>query len=281
MKERPREWTKEPEVDFKDIIYEKKYFDEGGVARITFNNPAKRNALTQNAFPEMHLALDDANYDHSIGVVILTGAGDKAFCSGADMSFESSGEYRRYFTAPVLTQYYFRQMRKPVIAAVKGYAIGYGNHLAYFCDFTIAAENAIFGQTGPRVASPAHGYIVSYLTRVVGAKKAREIWMLCRQYNAQQALELGLVNSVVPLDKFDEEVDKWCREILANSPTCIQIVKESFDQDIDYLRGTWSVAMMQGAPDHFDSEETKEAHRAFFEKRKPDFSRFRGMGEGI
>ena len=267
------EWKIVEGFDFEDILYEKKSFENGAASRITINNPKKRNALTQNAFLEMHEALDNANFDSEIGVVILTGAGDKAFCSGADMAFESSEDYRRYFMSPNLTQYYLRQMQKPVIAAVKGYAIGYGNHLAYFCDFTIAAENAVFGQTGPLVASPAHGYVVSYLTRIVGAKKAREIWMLCRRYNAKEALDMGLVNCVVPLDKFDEEVDKWCQEVLEKSPTCISLLKASFDSDIDYMRGDWSQMLTLAAPDHFDSEEVKEAHKAFFEKRKPVFKR--------
>ena len=267
------EWKREEKFDFKDIIYEKKYFENGGVGRITINNPKKRNALTKNAFLEMHDALDDSNYEPEIGVVVLTGAGDKAFCSGADMAFESSADYRRYFSSPNLTQYYLRQMKKPVIAAVKGFAIGYGNHLAYFCDLTVAAENAVFGQTGPLVASPAHGYVVSYLSRIIGAKRAREMWMLCRRYDARQALDMGLVNCVVPLDEFDDEVEKWCKEILEKSPICISLLKASFDGDIDYMRGDWSQLLMEMAPDHFESEEIQEAHKAFFEKRKPKFKR--------
>jgi naphthoate synthase/2-ketocyclohexanecarboxyl-CoA hydrolase len=171
-----------------------------------------------------------------------------------------------------------RQCRKPVRAAVRGYAIGGGHHLAYMCDFTVAADNAIFGQVGPRIGSPADGYYVPYLTRVVGAKKAREMWMLCRRYNAQQALAMGLANAVVPLADLDAEVDRWCEEILALSPTCIEILKAAFDAETGLLEGAvgtqgiWSNLMY---PEFFDSAEVKEAQQAFFEKRPPNFWQFR------
>jgi 1,4-dihydroxy-2-naphthoyl-CoA synthase len=151
-----------------------------------------------------------------------------------------------------------------------------GNHLAYFCDVTIAADNAIFGQNGPRVGSPAEGWLITYAQRVLGTKKAREMWMFCRQYTAQEALEMGLVNVVVPLNKFDEEVDKWCQEILSLSPTCLKIVKASFESDIDYLRDPSPNHFQRMlAPDFFQSSESKEGQNAFLEKRKPDFMQFR------
>jgi naphthoate synthase/2-ketocyclohexanecarboxyl-CoA hydrolase len=272
------EWVKVPECDFKDIIYEKKHLDSGGgVARITINRPEKLNAFTNRTVTEMGTAFDDASHDPSIGVVVLTGTGDKAFCVGGDVTWESTGGLRRQFYHEHWPNYYLRLCRKPIIAAVKGYAIGGGHHIAYCCDFTIAAENAVFGQNGPRVASPADGWIVPYLARVVGAKKAREIWMLCRRYSAREALEMGLVNKVVPLDKLAEEVDKWCEEILALSPTCIEILKAAFDADIEYLTGTFGLQSRLMAPGHFDSEEFKEAQQAFLEKRKPNFWKFRNI----
>jgi 1,4-dihydroxy-2-naphthoyl-CoA synthase len=166
---------------------------------------------------------------------------------------------------------FVRRSRKPIIAAVKGYAIGGGHHIAYNCDFTIAADNAIFGQVGPRIGSPADGWIVSNLNRVVGTKKAREIWMLCRQYTAQEALAMGLVNTVVPLEKFDEEVDRWCEEVLGKSPTCIQVLKACFDSDIDYLDGSSRRFSNRMAPEFLGSEEHKEATEANRERRKPNF----------
>ena len=236
------------------------------------------NSITQVGIDEMVEAMDNSSNDKSIGVVVLTGAGKKSFCAGGDINWEASGHnYRVYFASSDSIQHRMRLCRKPIIAAVNGYAIGWGNHVSYFCDFTIASENAIFGQNGPRVGSPAHGYVASYLTRVVGAKKAREIWMLCRRYTAKQALEMGLVNEVVPLDQLNAAVDRWCEEILSLSPTCIEILKASFDAEIDNLRGNWGSFLSFMAPMHLESEEAKEAQNAFFEKRKPNFARFRGM----
>lgn len=270
-------WIKVGDSDFKEIIYEKKEFGNKGLAaRITINRPEKRNAVTELTIKEIMLALDDASNDPETGVVVLTGAGDKAFCAGGDLNWEASGRsYRLYFETADQIQHYLRLCRKPIIAAVKGYAIGWGNHVAYFCDFTIAADNAIFGQNGPRVGSPAHGYVVAYLTRVVGAKKAREMWMLCRRYNAQESLQMGLVNAVVPLAELDAEVDRWCDEILSLSPTCIEILKASFDADIDYMRGNWGTFLNFMAPYHLESDEAHEAQQAFFEKRPPEFRKFR------
>ena len=273
-------WKSVASFDFTDIIYEKKYIEEtgGGVARATINRPHRLNAVTDHTTGELQAALDDASHDSMIGIVVLQGAGDRAFSSGGDMQWESSANYRLTFNRSGAMQKMLRMCWKPVLAAVRGYAIGGGNHLAYMCDFTIAADNAIFGQNGPRVASPADGYYVSYLTRVVGVKKAREMWMLCRRYTAQQALDMGLVNAVVPLDKLDEEVDKWCEEVLALSPDCISILKATFDAEIGMLEGAtgaqaqWSNYLN---PNFFDSPPVKEAQQAFFDKRQPDFWKFR------
>ncbi len=274
------EWQKVGDFTFTDVIYEKKYLDSGGgVARVTINRPDRLNAFTDHTISEIATALDDASHDRGIGVVVLTGAGDRAFCSGGDIAWEAGGGLRRQFYHSLPPNHYLRMCRKPLIAAVRGYAVGGGNHLAYFCDFTIAAENAIFGQNGPRVSSPADGYIVAYLTRVIGAKRAREMWMLCRRYNARQALEMGLVNSVVPLDKLDEEVDKWCAELLSVNPTCLEVLKASFDSDVDYMAGSMGRMSSLMAPDFFDGPDPKEAADAFFNKRKPDFWQFRPSKE--
>lgn len=271
-------WTAwEKMGDFTDIIYEKKYHQEyrGGVARVTINRPEKLNAFTAHTQDEMFRAFYDASHDPMIGVVVLTGAGERAFCTGGDVEWEEGGGLEEQFYWRFPPNQIVRMCRKPVIAMVKGWCIGGGNHLAYMCDFTIAADNARFGQNGPRVSSPADGYVVAYLTRVVGAKKAREIWMLCRRYTAQEALEMGLVNNVVPLDKLEEEVDQWCEEILGLSPGCIEILKASFDADIDYLVGLQGVHSRLMYPDWFKSAEGKEGARAFLEKRKPAFWKLR------
>ncbi|MBI3329358.1 MAG: enoyl-CoA hydratase/isomerase family protein [Nitrospinae bacterium] len=258
-------------VQFNDIIYEKK----DGVARITLNRPETYNAFTDKTLREMIYAFNDAGLDTTIGVVVLTGSGDKAFCSGGDVSWEREGGLERLRIEPLDIHGAMSHCLKPIIARVNGYAIGAGNHIAYSCDFTIAAEHAIFGQNGPRVGSPAGGHIVSYLIRVVGAKKAREIWMLCRRYSAREALEMGLVNAVVPYAKLDEEVDKWCHEILALSPTCLKILKASFEAEYDDLRGHTTQFQRMIAPDFFTSGEGLEGATAFLERRQPDFSRFR------
>jgi 1,4-dihydroxy-2-naphthoyl-CoA synthase len=168
---------------------------------------------------------------------------------------------------------HLRLLGKPVIAAVKGYCIGYGNHFAYHCDFTIAADNAQFGQTGPRVGSPAGGSPVAYLARVIGQKRAREMWMLCRRYTAQEALQMGLINTVVPISQLDEEVDKWCQELLEKNPTCLQILKASFDNEIEDMPHAAAYYPSLIAPHFFGSEEQREAQNAFLEKRKPDWGR--------
>ena len=269
-----KEWAKVPGFEFKETIYEKKYFDMGGVARITMarTNPKGLNTLTLRGQAEMIAALRDARLDDSIGVVVFQGAGDKSFCVGGDISEEKKDSQQAMEESPDV-ELHLRLLGKPTIAAVKGYCIGYGNHFAYHCDFTIAADNAIFGQTGPRVGSPAGGAQVAYLARVVGQKKAREIWMLCRRYNAQEALQMGLVNVVVPLDKLDEEVDKWCQELLEKNPTCIRIVKASFDSEIENMPHGSAYFPSLIAPRFFGGEEQHEAQQAFLDKRKPDWGK--------
>lgn len=257
-------------LDFQEIVFEKKYHKEleGGVARITINRPEKYNAMTTHTVDEMFRAFYDATHDPMIGVIVLAGAGDH-FGTGGDVEWERWGlRGAFYFRYP--PNRLLRLSPKPVIAAVQGYCIGGANHLAYCCDFTIAAENAIFGQSGPRVSSPADGYFVPYLVRVVGAKKAREMWMLCRRYTAHEALQMGLVNAVVPLARLEEEVDRWCQELLSVSPGCLRILKEAFDREIDAMP-EMGVISSQLYPDWFDSPEGKEGGAAFSEKRRPRF----------
>ncbi len=267
------EWTSpggEGLDNFLEILYEKKFHQRlgGGVARITLNKPDKMNTLTLATVEEMFRAFYDANHDPMIGVIVVAAKG-KHFGAGGDVEWERWGLrgafYNRYPHNRLM-----RMSRKPIIAQVQGYCIAGHNHMAYCCDFTIAAENAIFGQAGPRVSSPADGFFVPYLTKVVGAKKARELWMLCRKYNAQQALDMGLINTVVPLDRLESEVDQWCEEMLALSPGCLEVLKASFDQEMDGYREqcVTSAAMY---PDWFDMPEGKEGGPAFLAKRTPEF----------
>lgn len=268
------EWKQVENYDYDDVIYEKKYTDLGGIARMTINRPKTLNAFTGDTMRHLWECVYDINLDPSIGVVLLTGAGDKAFCTGGDVGAEAAGEFEDALF--MQCNNLVVQCRKPIIAVVKGWCVGGGNHMAYCCDFTIAADNARFAQNGPRVGSPASGWPIQYAIRVVGAKKAREMWMLCRRYGAQEALEMGLVNAVVPLDKIDEEVDKWCSEILDKSPTCIEILKRSFDMEFNYMRYDEAGYLEKIiAPTFTNSEEQNEAQSAFFEKRKPDFLKFR------
>jgi naphthoate synthase len=259
-------------MDFEDIIFEKK----DGVAKITINRPKAYNAFLTNTLKEITRALEDAELDSDVGVVVLTGVGEKAFCTGGDLTEASQeGGYSKdmdYWHTAIHRA--LRSIPKPVIAAVNGYAIGGGHILHLICDLSIASENARFGQAGPRVGSFDMGFGGSYLTRVVGEKKAREIWFLCRQYSAQEALEMGLVNKVVPLDKLEEEVDQWCREILALSPTALKFCKLAFNAETDHQYGSesWSMASVRM---FWASKEAEEAKKAFSEKRKPDFSKYR------
>ncbi len=258
---------------YEDILYE----TYGGIAKITINRPEVRNAFRPKTVEEMSNAFLRARDDSNIGVIILTGAGEKAFCSGGDQKVRGHGGYVGDDSVPRLNvldlQRQIRTLPKPVIAAVAGYAIGGGHVLHVVCDLTIAADNAVFGQTGPRVGSFDAGYGATLLARMVGHKRAREIWYLCRQYSAQEAYEMGLVNTVVPLDQLEAEAVAWAEEILEKSPTAIRFLKAAFNADTDGLAG-----LQQLAGDatllYYQSEEAKEGQRAFIEKRKPDFSKY-------
>jgi len=258
---------------FTDIKYEK----SEGIAKITINRPEVHNAFRPLTVKEMIQAFADARDDAEIGVIILTGEGEKAFCSGGDQRVRGDAGYvddsgvHRLNVLDLQRQ--IRTLPKPVIAMVAGYAIGGGHVLHLMCDLTIAAENARFGQTGPRVGSFDGGYGASYMARIVGQKKAREIWYLCRQYNARQALEMGMVNTVVPYEKLEEETVQWCREILENSPTAIRLLKSALNADCDGQAGLQELAG-NATMLFYMSEEGQEGKKAFLEKRKPDFKKF-------
>ncbi len=253
-------------MEFTDIIYEKK----DHIAWITINRPKKLNALRELSWKELGDAIYDANLDSCVGVIVITGAGDRSFCAGGDISEKETLELIEN-SQRVLN--YIIGSPKPVIAAVNGYAIGGGHWLHVICDLTIASENAIFGQNGPRVGSPASGFIVSYLAKVVGQKRAREIWMLCRRYTAKEAYEMGLVNKVVPLAELKDEVKRWCDEILSLSPTCLRLIKASFLKECEYLLGILPSELI--APGFLETEESREGIKAFQEKRAPNFNQFR------
>lgn len=259
--------------EYTDIKYDK----AEGIAKITINRPEVRNAFRPLTVSEMMDALNDARDDERIGVIILTGEGEKAFCSGGDQKIRGDAGYQDNKGVHRLNVLDFqRAMRscpKPVVAMVAGYAIGGGHVLHVLCDLTIAAENAMFGQTGPKVGSFDGGYGSSYLARIVGQKKAREIWFLCRQYSAQQALEMGLVNTVVPLERLEEETVQWCREILAHSPLAIRCLKSAMNADCDGQAGIQELAG-NATLLYYMTEEGQEGRNAFVEKRKPDFNRF-------
>jgi naphthoate synthase len=258
---------------YTDILYHK----AEGIAKITINRPRVRNAFRPQTVVEMSRALDDARDDQQVGVVILTGAGEKAFCSGGDQKIRGDAGYKDDQGVHRLNVLDFqRQIRtcpKPVVAMVAGYAIGGGHVLHLLCDLTIAADNAVFGQTGPRVGSFDGGYGAGYMARIVGQKKAREIWFLCRQYDARQALDMGLVNTVVPLARLEEETVAWCREILANSPLALRCIKSALNADCDGQAGLQELAG-NATLLFYMTEEGQEGKNAFLEKRKPDFSRF-------
>ena len=260
---------------FEDIIYEK---SAEGIAKITINRPEVRNAFRPLTVKEMQQALEDAREDSEIGVIILTGTGDKAFCSGGDQRIRGDAGYQDSGTGHLRLNVldFQRQIRscpKPVVAMVAGYAIGGGHVLHVMCDLSIAAENAIFGQTGPKVGSFDGGYGSSYLARIVGQKKAREIWFLCRQYDARQALEMGLVNTVVPLAQLEEETIQWCREMLRMSPVALRCLKAAMNADCDGQAGLQELAG-NATMLFYMSEEGQEGRNAYLEKRPPDFSRF-------
>jgi len=261
--------------EFEDICYETT--DEGKIAKITINRPEVRNAFRPKTVMELLQAFDMAHEDPVVGVIILTGAGDMAFCSGGDQKVRGHAGYIGDDGVPRLNvldlQKKIRSLPKPVVAMVAGYAIGGGHVLHIVCDLTIAADNARFGQTGPKVGSFDGGLGSSYLARIVGQKKAREIWYLCRQYNAQQALDMGLVNTVVPLAELETETLKWCREMLAHSPLALRCLKSALNADCDGQMGLLDLAG-NATLLYYMSEEGREGKQAFIEKRPPDFSKF-------
>jgi naphthoate synthase len=264
-------WT--PAGEFSDILYHKL----DGIAKITINRPQVRNAFRPLTVKEMMAAFRDAEEDADIGVIVLTGQGDKAFCSGGDQKIRGDAGYADEQGVDRLNVLEFqRQIRhcpKPVVAMVAGYAIGGGHVLHLMCDLTIAADNAVFGQTGPKVGSFDGGFGAGYMARIVGQKKAREIWFLCRQYSAQQAMEMGLVNTVVPLVQLEEETVRWCREILANSPTALRCLKAALNADCDGQAGLQELAGCATML-FYQTDEAQEGRNAFLEKRQPDFSQF-------
>jgi naphthoate synthase len=263
--------------EYTDIVYEHGEGDTEGIAKITINRPEVRNAFRPETVMQLIDAFAHARDDAGIGVILLTGAGTDAFCSGGDQRVRGTGGYVGGDRVPRLNvldlQRLIRVIPKPVIAMVAGYAIGGGNVLVTVCDLTIAADNAVFGQTGPQVGSFDAGYGSTYLARIVGHKKAREIWYLCRQYDARQALEMGLVNAVVPLDRLEDEAVQWAREIVAKSPLAIRLLKAAFNADTDGLAG-----LQQLGGDatllYYLSDEAREGKDAFLQKRKPDFRKF-------
>jgi naphthoate synthase len=265
------EWEKVR--DYSDIIFEK----ASGMGKITINRPEVRNAFRPETLTELIEAFNLCREDPLIGVVILTGAGDKAFCSGGDQRVRGHGGYVGGDGVPRLNaldlQKSIKYLPKPVIAMVAGYAIGGGHVLHLLCDLTIAADNARFGQTGPKVGSFDAGWGATYMARVVGHKKAREIWYLCRQYTAQEALDMGLVNTVVPLERLEEETIQWAQEILEKSPIALRFLKAAFNADTDGLAGIQELAG-DATMLYYMTEEGQEGKNAFLEKRKPDFSRF-------
>ncbi len=263
----------EPSGEFEDIVYE----TSAGMAKVTIARPEVRNAFRPQTLFELADAFERARDDPSIGVVILTGKGDKAFCSGGDQRIRGQDGYRDAEGTGRLNvldlQVQIRRLPKPVIAMVAGYAIGGGHVLHLVCDLTIAAENARFGQTGPLVGSFDGGYGAGLLARTVGQKKAREIWFLCRQYDAAEALDMGLVNAVVPLDRLEEETVRWCERILEMSPLALRLLKAAFNAETDGLAGIQQLAG-DATLLYYMSEEAQEGRNAYLEKRKPRFDTF-------
>jgi naphthoate synthase len=262
-----------PIREYKEILFQQ----YNGIAKISINRPHKHNAFTPLTVQEMSEAMELARQDTSIGVIILTGEGGKAFCSGGDQSVRGEGGYVGEDYVPRLNvldlQRQIRTIPKPVIAMVAGWAIGGGHVLHVICDLSIAAENARFGQTGPNVGSFDGGFGASYLARVVGQKKAREIWFLCDQYDAQEALQMGLVNKVVPLEELENTTIAWCEKILEKSPLALRMLKSAFNAELDGQAGIQELAG-NATLLYYLSDEAKEGKNAFLEKRKPDFSKF-------
>jgi naphthoate synthase len=270
-------WT--PAGEYSDIRYE---LSGDGIAKITIDRPEVRNAFRPQTLIEISDALERAREDLDVGVIVLTGAGDEAFCSGGDQRVRGDAGYMaedeaakrgvgRFHVTDLHVQ--IRRLPKPVVAMVAGYAIGGGHVLHVVCDLTIAADNARFGQTGPKVGSFDGGFGAGVLSRLVGPKKAKEIWFLCRQYDAQEALAMGLVNTVVPLERLEEETVAWCREMLALSPFALRLLKASFNADEDGLAGIQQLAHDTNLL-FYMSDEAQEGRDAYVQKRKPDFSKF-------
>ena len=258
-------------MTFEDILYEVK----DGAAHITINRPKVMNAFRGKTCDELIAAFQKAGWDKAVGVIVLGGSGDRAFCTGGDQSAHE-GQYdgRGTVGLPIEEVHsLIRDVPKPVIARVQGYAIGGGNVLATLCDLTIASDKAIFGQVGPKMGSVDPGFGTAYLARVVGEKKAREMWFMCRRYSAAEALAMGLANVVVPADQLDAEVARWCAELMEKSPTALAIAKRSFNADSENIRGIGSLGM-QALKLYYDSEESREGVNSFNEKRKPNFRKF-------
>lgn len=260
---------------YEDILYDV----ADHVATITLNRPKVMNAFRARTCDELVQAFQRAGYDPDVGAIVLTGAGERAFCTGGDQSsHDEAGAYaggRGVIGMPIDEVHsVIRDVPKPVVAKVRGFAIGGGNVLATICDLTLATESAVFGQVGPKMGSVDPGFGTAYLARVVGEKKAREMWFLCRRYSAAEAREMGLVNAVVPDDRLDEEVATWCAEIAAKSPTAIALAKRSFNADTESIRGIGSLGM-QGLALYYGTEESAEGGRALREKRDPEFRKYR------
>jgi 2-ketocyclohexanecarboxyl-CoA hydrolase len=260
---------------YEDLIYSV----DGRTATICINRPKKYNAFRPRTVVELLDAFMTAGWSKDIGSIILTGAGDKAFCTGGDQSDHSEGQYgdndaRGAVGMPVEELHSaIRDVPKPVVAKVRGYAIGGGNVIAAICDLTVASETAIFGQVGPKMGSVDPGFGTAYLARIVGEKKARELWYLCKRYSAQEALAMGLVNAVVPDDQLDSEVESWCAEINQRSPTALGLAKKSFNADSESIRGIGGLAM-QALRLYYNTAESQEGVNALNEKRDPDFMKF-------
>jgi naphthoate synthase len=266
-------WTRHE--GYEDILYET---SPDGIAKITINRPEVKNAFRPRTVAEMIRAMDAARDDEKVGVVILTGAGTEAFCSGGDQRVRGTGGYVGSDGIPRLNvldlHMRIRYLPKPVVAAVAGYAVGGGHVLHLVCDLTIAADNAQFGQTGPRVGSFDAGFGSSYLARVVGQKKAREIWFLCRQYDAHEAEEMGLVNTVVPVDELETTTIQWCREMLVHSPTAMRFLKMAMNADCDGQAGMMAFAGSATLM-YYTTDEGREGKEAFLEHRQPEFTKFK------
>ena len=263
--------------DHTDIRYEVAAVEGGSIAKLTICRPEVRNAFRPRTILELSAAFEEARDDPEVGVVVLTGEGPLAFCSGGDQKVRGDDGYRDDAGKGRLNvldlQVQIRRLPKPVIAMVAGYAIGGGHVLHLVCDLTVAADNARFGQTGPRVGSFDGGYGAGLLARTVGQKKAKEIWFLCEQYDAEAALAMGLVNKVVPLDRLEAETVAWCRRILQHSPLSLRLLKAGFNADVDGLAGVQQLAG-DATLLYYLSEEAQEGRDAYVEKRRPDFSRF-------